>query len=86
MPNLFHAATACMALAALVLLSAAPADAQRRIVPAPDNPWYWQYGGKKVLLLGGSDEDNLFNDPDLMRDNLDKLARCGGNYIRGTLS
>lgn len=50
------------------------------------NPRYWQYNGKPVLLLGGSDEDNLFNDPGLMKKDLDLLPKCGGNYIRGTLS
>jgi len=50
------------------------------------NHWYWSYNGKPVLLLGGSDEDNLFNNPEMMMDNFDKLVRCGGNYIRGTLS
>lgn len=53
---------------------------------SPDNPWYWEYKGKPVLLLGGSDEDNLFNHPALMAENLDALAGCGGNYIRATLS
>lgn len=50
------------------------------------NHFYWEYKGKPILLLGGSDEDNLFNHPDLMRDNLNKLRDCGGNYIRCTLS
>lgn len=51
-----------------------------------DNRRYWQYDGRPMLLLGGSDEDNLFNHPDLMMRNLDVLAGCGGNYIRCTLS
>ncbi len=79
-------AACAFVVAGLSMLMALPASAQERIVPAPDNPWYWSYKGKKVLLLGGSDEDNLFNNPELMRDNLEKLVRCGGNYIRGTLS
>ncbi len=36
-----------------------------RIQPYPQNPFYWQYKGKPVLLLGGSVEDNLFQIPDL---------------------
>ena len=60
--------------------------AQDRIEVSETNSRYWSYAGETVLLLGGSDEDNLFNDPEMMRDNLDKLAACGGNYIRGTLS
>lgn len=59
---------------------------KERIRPYKENPFYWEYDGKPVLLLGGSDEDNLFNNPDLMMRNLDALKKCGGNYIRGTLS
>ena len=50
------------------------------------NPYYWEYKGKPVFLLGASDEDNLFNNPDLMMRNLETLQKCGGNYIRCTLS
>ena len=39
-----------------------------------------------VLLLGGSDEDNLFNHPALLTKNLDILKQTGGNYVRSTLS
>lgn len=28
-----------------------------------ENPWYWEYRGKPVLLLGGSYEDNMFQFP-----------------------
>jgi hypothetical protein len=28
--------------------------------PWSENPWYRSYHGKPVLLLGGSDDDNLF--------------------------
>ncbi len=51
-----------------------------------ENPYYWEYKGEPVLLLGGSDEDNLFNKPDLMMRNLETLQKLGGNYIRCTLS
>ena len=50
-----------------------------------ENPFYWSRNGQPVLLLGGSDEDNLFNDPRLW-ENLDTLQRCGGNYVRCTMS
>jgi len=50
-----------------------------------ESPFYWARKGKPVLLLGGSDEDNLFNDPRLW-GNLDTLQRCGGNYVRCTMS
>ncbi|MCF7708667.1 MAG: hypothetical protein K9N52_07200 [Verrucomicrobia bacterium] len=56
-----------------------------RIQPYPENPWYWQYDGKPVILLGGSKDDSLFQIPDL-KEQLDLLAAIGGNYIRNTMS
>jgi len=50
-----------------------------------ENPFYWAYKGRPILLLGGSDEDNLFNHPQLWH-NLDTLRECGGNYVRCTMS
>ena len=50
-----------------------------------DNPAYWSYKGRPVLLTGGSQEDNLFQLPDL-KAHLDDIASAGGNYIRNTLS
>jgi hypothetical protein len=61
-----------------------------RIRPWPENPRYWQYKGEPVLLLGGSDQDNLFNHPNIgpagSEAHLDLLASVGGNYIRNTMS
>ncbi|MFH1743416.1 MAG: hypothetical protein ABIH23_30795, partial [bacterium] len=57
-----------------------------RIQPWDENPWYWEYKDRPILLLGGSDEDNLFNDLSLMRKNFEAMETCGGNYIRCTLS
>ena len=62
--------------------------------PVPDgaiaiyetNPYYFSYKGNPVLLLGGSDEDNIFNFPDMMMQNLATLEQIGGNYIRCTMS
>lgn len=48
-------------------------------------PSYWMVDGSPVLLLGGSDEDNLFQMPGL-QEHLDLLASVGGNYVRNTLS
>jgi hypothetical protein len=56
-----------------------------RIRPWSENPWYWQYRGKPVLLVGGSKDDNLFQIPDL-KEHLDEMAQAGGNYIRNTMS
>lgn len=56
-----------------------------RIRPYNGNPFYWQYRGRPVLLLGGSREDNLFQIPDVVQ-HLDLLAAVGGNYVRCTMS
>ncbi len=60
-------------------------DSAVGIRPCPQNPRYWQYKGKPVMLIGGSREDNLFQIPDL-EEHLDSLAGVGGNYIRNTMS
>jgi hypothetical protein len=67
--------------------SAVPAAAANRdrIRPFDANPWYWQYRGRPVLLLGGSKDDNLFQIPDL-KAHLDEMKRVGANYIRNTMS
>ncbi len=51
----------------------------------PKNPFYWQYNGKPVLLLGGSVEDNLFQIENL-KAHLELLQSVGGNYVRCTMS
>ncbi len=56
------------------------------IKPYAENPFYWQYKGKPVLLLGGTWQDNLFNHPMGLEAHLDKLKECGGNYVRNTMS
>lgn len=55
------------------------------IRPYAKNPYYWQYHGEPVLLLGGSDDDNLFQWPELEAQ-LDAIAAAGGNFIRNTMS
>jgi len=55
------------------------------IQPYTSNPAYWQYKGKPVLLLGATDNDNLYQSPD-MESQLDLLVMNGGNYIRNTMS
>jgi len=49
------------------------------------HPQYWQYKGETILLLGGSDEDNLFQMPGV-EGHLDTLKSAGGNYVRCTMS
>ena len=70
-----------LALAATALR---PAE---RIQPWPENPSYWQYKGKPVLLVGGSDDDNLFQWPaEDLRKHLDQMQSIGANYVRNTMS
>lgn len=62
-------------------------DDTGRIQPFADNPFYWQYQGRPVLLLGASDDDNLFQwHGQALTDQLDQLVSCGGNFIRNTMS
>jgi hypothetical protein len=62
----------------------------RRVQPWSRDRRFWQYQGHPTLLLGASDEDNLFNHPDLPPDglaaHLDRLVAAGGNYVRNTMS
>lgn len=57
-----------------------------RITVSEENPFYWQYKGRPVMLLGGSWQDNLFNHPIGLETHLDKLLSVGGNYVRNTMS
>ena len=63
------------------------ASAGQRLEPYPGNPFYWQYKGEPVLLLGGSGEDNLFQwHGAQLTEHLDQLQAAGGNYVRCTMS
>ncbi len=76
----------CMCVAWLLALATAVcAEEFAGIQPYAANPYYWQYRGQPVLLLGGSDDDNLFQLPDL-RKHLGAMQSAGGNYIRNTMS
>lgn len=72
-----------------ILFSCAPQQKvpeNERIMVYEKNPHYFAYKGAPVLLLGGSDEDNLFNNPELMMRNFKTLEKIGGNYVRCTMS
>ncbi|MCP4169300.1 MAG: hypothetical protein GY758_00835, partial [Fuerstiella sp.] len=57
------------------------------IEPWRQNPWYWSHDDKPVLLLGGSDDDNLFQWPrEKLIPQLDRIVAAGGNVIRNTMS
>jgi hypothetical protein len=83
-------ALASVITASFCLLPVARAQDAGRIRPFDRNPWFWQYKGRPVLLLGGSDHDSLFNHPEVgpngLESHLDLLAACGGNYVRNTMS
>ncbi|MCJ7478619.1 MAG: hypothetical protein MUP63_00380, partial [Candidatus Nanohaloarchaeota archaeon QJJ-7] len=51
------------------------------------NRFYWEVEGEPTLLLGGSDDDNLFQWPeDRLEEHLNELVKAGGNYVRNTMS
>lgn len=55
--------------------------------PWPNNSWYWSIDEQPVLLLGGSDDDNLFQWPkERLITQLDRIVYAGGNVIRNTMS
>ncbi len=55
------------------------------IKPSETHVQYWSKNGKDILLLGGSDEDNLFQ-MENVEQQLDLLQLVGGNYVRNTMS
>ncbi len=55
------------------------------IRPSDRSPWYWQYKGQPLVLLGASPDDNLFQVPDLDA-HLEAMAAAGANYVRNTMS
>ena len=64
-------------------LSALQDDA---IKPFPENPYYWQYKGEPIWLVGGSWQDNLFNHPNGLEEHLDRMVSVGANYVRNVMS
>jgi hypothetical protein len=60
---------------------------QQSIRPWAPNPRYWEYKGRPTLLIGGSDDDNLFQWPaERLELQLTLLRGVGGNYVRNTMS
>jgi hypothetical protein len=58
-----------------------------RIQPFHENRMYWQYEGQPVLLLGGSNDDNLFQwTGKTLTEHLDLMVSVGGNYVRNVMS
>ncbi len=74
---------ACLLFSGLQLAAAGDPS----LKPWPDNKWYWSFDGQPVLLLGGSDDDNLFQWPvERLIPQLDRIVSAGGNVIRNTMS
>jgi len=69
----------------LFIMTSATAAPVKRIKIYDKNPVYWQYGGKPILLLGGTVDDNLFQIPNL-KEHLNLLKSVGGNYVRNVMS
>ncbi len=75
----------CMAFGIAFAANANPGDTA--IQPYEKNQWYWEYHGEPLVLMGGSDQDNLFQwTGGQLTDHLDLLASVGGNYVRNTMS
>ena len=57
------------------------------IRPYSKNPWYWEYKGDPIMLIGASDRDNLWQwTGKVLTDQLDRMKAAGGNYVRNTMS
>ncbi|MCB0629176.1 MAG: DUF6298 domain-containing protein [Saprospiraceae bacterium] len=65
--------------------SSSVGDPKDYIQPYEQNPAYWSYRGVPVLLLGGTDNDNLYQSKDLV-EQLDLLQSVGGNFVRNVMS
>ncbi|MEZ6099913.1 MAG: hypothetical protein R3E01_13175 [Pirellulaceae bacterium] len=76
----------CLFFAMVFVASDAQAD-DAPLQPWRENPWYWSYHGQPVMLMGGSDDDNLFQWPQQqLIPQLDRISAAGGNVIRNTMS
>ncbi|MDD4107924.1 MAG: hypothetical protein PHH93_04310 [Prolixibacteraceae bacterium] len=57
------------------------------VKPWTENPWFWEYKGEPVMLLGASSDDNLFQWPaEMLLPHLDSMKAAGANYVRNTMS
>ncbi len=64
---------------------ATPANEHNRIQPYAESPFYWQYAGEPVMLLGASNYHNIFQRPDMVEE-LEMLETAGGNYVRNSMA
>ncbi len=62
-------------------------ERDNRIQPWSENPWFWQFKGEPLMLLGASGDDNLFQWPEeILIPHLDSMVSVGANYVRNTMS
>ncbi len=80
-----HFRSLLLTTAVLLFASICFADNADCIKPWKQDPRYWQYKSKPVLLLGGSETDHIFLWEEL-KDHLDEVASVGANYVRCTMS
>lgn len=74
-------------LAAACCMDTAGASESDGIRPYSENPFYWQYDGEPILLIGASDSDNLWQwTGEQLTEHLDRMVAAGGNYARCTMS
>lgn len=64
---------------------AQPGSAPQHLTVSQDHRQYFTFKGEPLLLLGGSDNDNLFQSANIEQQ-LDALKTAGGNYVRCTMS
>lgn len=77
----------CTIVLASIILFGCQNPEKNRIQPWAENPWYWQYKGEPVMLLGASNDDNLFQWPaEMLIPHLDSMKAVGANYVRNTMS
>ncbi len=86
-PNCIVRFAGSVLIAVGALVNVESAQTKPKIAPWPENPWYWSMNGEPVTLIGGSDDDNLFQWPaDLLIPQLNRIQQAGGNVIRNTMS
>lgn len=69
----------------IIICSCSEAPMEKGLKIVENDNQYFYYNGHKTLLLGGSNEDNLFQNRELWPE-IDSMAEVGGNYLRCTMS
>ena len=65
-----------------------------RIMPYKNNPFYWQYKGEPLVLIGGTRDHNAFNQPGTehpeiewdLEFSMDRYREAGINFMRNTMT